>query len=125
MNLSTQIEHDLFEYLSPEGKAEVEQHFAALEVDAPNECPNCGDAIGDHDSFCGDDCKNAWWGQDEFMMNRSKLEGQREDAGEHRQELIRMDIDRLREEAIELMVREPKVELDEDRLRDEENERRT
>ena len=63
MNFPTQIEQDLFDYLSPEKQAEVEKYLAEDELD---------------------------------------------------------------EEVIELMVREePALELDEDRLRDEENERRT
>jgi len=63
MKCPTQIEQDLFDYLSPEKQAEVEKYLAEEEID---------------------------------------------------------------EEAIELMVREePVLELDEDRLRDEENERRT
>lgn len=47
----------------------------------------------------------------DFVMERSKLAAQREDAAEHRQELVRMDTDRLRDEAIELMVREPEGNL--------------
>jgi len=122
MNFPTQIERDLFESLSPGGRAEVEEHFAALEADPPNECPNCGRAIADGDSFCDDDCKDAWWGIDKMEIERSKLEGQREDAGEERQELLRDHADKLRDEAIELMVREEPV-LDEDRLRDQELDR--
>jgi len=112
MKCPTQIEQDLFDYLSPEGRVEVEEHLAALEAEPPNECPNCGAAIADADSFCDDDCKDAWWGIDKMQIKREKTEAQREDAGEHRQELIRMDADRLRDEAIELMIR-PDPVLDE------------
>jgi hypothetical protein len=41
-----------------------------------------------------------------------------------RQELVQANADRLRDEAIELMAREPKVEPDEDQLTDEARERR-
>lgn len=100
MNLPTQVERDLFNYLSLEGKVKVEEHFAALEADNDEEEP-----------------------ERDFVMERAKLEADREDAGEHQAELAHEDADRLRDEAIELMVRE-EPELDEDRLRDEENERR-
>jgi hypothetical protein len=88
MNFPTQIENDLFAYLSPQGKAEVEEHLAALEADPPNECPNCNAIIGDKDSFCSKECEDQYMG------------------------------------TAELMTRE-EPEIDEDRLRDEENERRT
>lgn len=74
MNPATQIERDLYNYLSPEGKAKAEKHYAALETENADESAN------------------------------EKIE--------------------LGDEAIELMVREPKVEPDEDDLRDEERERR-
>jgi len=87
------------------------EKLAQLEADAPNECPNCGAVIADADSFCDDECKDAWWGIDKIQIEREKTEGQREDAAE------------AREEAIELMIREPQVEPDEDRLRDQEQGR--
>lgn len=121
MHLSP-TEIDLYAYLSPKGKAEIDAHFAALEADPPNECPNCGAAIADKDSFCDEDCKDAWWGIDRLEIGREKIEAQREDADDHRRELARMDSDRLRDEAIELMVR-PDFLLDEDRLRDQEQDR--
>nr|MDO8114430.1 DUF2116 family Zn-ribbon domain-containing protein [Candidatus Sigynarchaeota archaeon] len=86
MNFPTQIENDLFDYLSPQGKVEVEEHFAALEFDAPNECPNCNVVIGDRDSFCSKKCEEQFMG------------------------------------TADLMTREGPV-LDEDRLRDEEQDR--
>jgi hypothetical protein len=46
----------------------------------------------------------------DFVMERAKLEADREDAEEHRQELLRDHADRLRDEAIDLMVREPDEE---------------
>ena len=98
------------------------EKLAQLEDESPNECPNCGAVIADADSFCDDDCKDAWWSIDKMEIERSKLEGQREDAGEERQELLRDHADKLRDEAIELMVREEPV-LDEDRLRDQELDR--
>jgi len=67
MSLS-RIEKDLFDYLSPEGQVEVEEHFAALEAEPPNECPNCGAVIADEDSFCDDDCKDAWWGDEAIEL---------------------------------------------------------
>ena len=112
MNFPTQIEQDLFDYLSPEGQVEVEEHFAQLEAEPPNECPNCGAVIADADSFCDDECKDAWWGIDRAQIERERVAGQREDAEDHRQELIRMDTDRLHDEAIELMTR-PDPVLDE------------
>jgi hypothetical protein len=36
MNFQTQIERDLFDALSPAKKAEVEEHFAALESEDPD-----------------------------------------------------------------------------------------
>ena len=115
MNFPTQIENDLFDYLSPEGKARVEEHFAALEAEPPKECPNCGAVIADKDDFCDDECKDAFWGIDKMQIKREKTEAQREDAEDHRQKLIREDADRLRDEAIELMVRpDPVLNEDED-----------
>ena len=104
MNFPTQIEQELFGYLSPEGQVKVEEHFAALEAEPPNECPNCGAAIADADGFCDDDCKDAWWGIDKMQIERERIAGQREDAAEFRRECARED--RLRDENIELMVRE-------------------
>ena len=123
MNFPTQIEQELFDYLSPEGQVKVEEHFAALEAEPPNECPNCGAAIADADSFCDDDCKDAWWGIDRAQIERERIAGEREDAAEFRRECARED--RLRDENIELMVREPDVEPDEDRLTDEARELKT
>ena len=108
MNFPTQIEQELFGYLSPEGQVKVEEHFAALEAEPPNECPNCGAAIADADSFCDDDCKDAWWGIDKMQIERERIAGEREDAAEFRRECARED--RLRDENIELMVREPDEE---------------
>jgi len=68
MKCPTQIEQDLFDYLPPDKRVEVEEHFAALEADAPNECPNCGAVIADEDSFCDDDCKDAWWGDEAIEL---------------------------------------------------------
>jgi hypothetical protein len=109
MNLPTQIERELFDHLSPDKRARVERHFASLET-TPNACMNCGTAIAAEDFFCDDDCKDAWWGIDKMQLEREKTAGQREDAEEHRRELLRDRSDRLRDEAIELMVREPDEE---------------
>jgi hypothetical protein len=109
MNLPTQIETDLFDYRSPEGQAETEELYVELET-KPNACLNCGTAIVAEDSFCDDECKDAWWGIDKMQLEREKTAGQREDAEEHRRELLRDRSDRLRDEAIELMVREPDEE---------------
>jgi hypothetical protein len=49
-----------YDYLSPEKRAEIDDFFAALEIDPPNECPNCMGVIGDHESFCGDDCREEY-----------------------------------------------------------------
>ena len=68
MKCPTQIEQDLFDYLQPDKQIEVEEHFAALEADAPNECPNCHAVIADADSFCDDDCKDAWWGDEAIEL---------------------------------------------------------
>jgi len=102
-------------------KTMTPEKFAQLEADPLNECPNCGAAIADADSFCDDDCKDAWWGIDRAQSERERIAGQREDAAEFRRECARED--RLRDENIELMVREPDVEPDEDRLRDQELDR--
>jgi predicted nucleic acid-binding Zn ribbon protein len=102
MNFPTQIERDLFESLSPGGRAEVEEHFAALEADPPNECPNCGRAIADGDSFCDDDCKDAWWGIDKMQIERERIAGQREDAAEAQHERTRENLERQMEHLREM-----------------------
>ena len=80
------------------------EKLAQLEDESPNECPNCGAVIADADSFCDDDCKDAWWSIDRAQIERERIAGQREDAAEFRRECARED--RLRDENIELMVRE-------------------
>lgn len=52
-----------YNYLSPEKRAEIDDYFAALESDPPNECPNCAGVIGDHASFCDDDCREEYMGE--------------------------------------------------------------
>jgi hypothetical protein len=47
MHLSTQAERDLYAYLSPEHKAEVEEHYAALEADDIDESANDGIGLGE------------------------------------------------------------------------------
>ena len=42
--------------------------LAQLEAEPPNECPNCGAVIADGDSFCDDDCKDAWWGDEAIEL---------------------------------------------------------
>ena len=88
MNLPTQAEQSLFDHLSPDKKARVEQHFATLET-TPNACMNCGVALAAEDFFCDDECRDAWWGINRAQMEREKTAGQREDAEEHRTEIIR------------------------------------
>ena len=72
MMFSTQIEHRLFHYLSPRKQAEVKAYLDALQDDPPNECPNCQDVIGDHDSFCGEKCKAEFMGEDSATDDPSK-----------------------------------------------------
>jgi hypothetical protein len=57
----SQIERDLYAYLSEPGKDEFKAFLESLEDDAPMECANCNCVIGDHASFCGEKCK------EEFM----------------------------------------------------------
>ena len=85
-------------------KTMTPEKFAQLEADPPNECPNCGAVIADADSFSDDDCKDAWRGIDRAQIERERIAGEREDAAEFRRECARED--RLRDENIELMVRE-------------------
>ena len=117
----TMIEQILHDYLSSAGKTAVDRHHAQLE-EKPNACMNCGLALSESENFCDDDCKDAWWGIDKMQIERERIAGQREDAEENRRELARENADRLRDEAIELMVRETTVEPDEDRLTDEARE---
>jgi hypothetical protein len=105
-------------------KTMTPEKFAQLEAEPPNECPNCGTVIAESDKFCDDECKDAWRGIDKMQIERDRIAGQREDAEEHRRELARENADRLCDEVIELMVREPTIEPDEDRLTDEARERR-
>jgi hypothetical protein len=72
MAWGSDIERRLFAYLSPLKQAEVQDYLASLEDDPPTECANCGQVIGDHDSFCGEEC------QEEFMG-----ETQQPDTGTH------------------------------------------
>jgi len=85
MNFPSQIEQDLFDYLSPDKQAEI----VSLS-EFPNECLRCGVRIKESDDFCSQGCRNEY-------------------------EMV---------EAQDLISREDPV-LDEDALRDEENERRT
>jgi len=98
MNFPTRIEQELFDHLSPDKQAEVEEHYAGLE-----EPPG-------HD----------------FIMERAKLEADREDAADAQHERARenfeaqmgklrgmaeanqgIDDETLGNEAAELMTRPP------------------
>ena len=107
MNFPTQIEQILHDYLSSAGKTAVDRHHAQI-AETPNACMNCGTAITEEADFCDDDCKDAWWGIDRAQIERERIAGEREDAAEFRRECARED--RLRDENIELMVREPDEE---------------
>ena len=65
MNLPTQLERDLFDYLSPERQVEVNRYLESLENDPLNECPNCGTIIADADSFCSEGCEAEFLGVDD------------------------------------------------------------
>lgn len=99
-----------------------------------NKCRKCGEIIEAGDLFCDEKCAQDFYNTAntaelmaldsergiEPVRNFADEAGEREDAWEARREPLRMDEDRLRDEAIELMVREPQPEPDEDRIRDEE-----
>lgn len=119
--MMSKIDQALYDYLSPAAQQKTDEHLAALEV-TPNTCRNCEGPLPEDQDFCDDECKDAWRGIDRMQIEREKTAGQREDAEDHRQELVRVDMDRLRDETVELMIRE-EPELDEDRLRDQEQDR--
>jgi hypothetical protein len=71
VNWPSDIERRLWNYLSPRKQAKV-LHDLDDEPPAPNECPNCQDVIGDHDSFCGEKCKAEFMGEDSATDDPSK-----------------------------------------------------
>jgi hypothetical protein len=64
MAWGSEIERRLFAYLSPLKRAEIQDYLDSLESDPPMECANCGQMIGDHDSFCGEECKAEFVNED-------------------------------------------------------------
>jgi hypothetical protein len=77
MNVS-QIERDLYAYLSPARRAELredpelQEYLDALESNPPVECPNCGAVIGDNESFCGDECRKEYMEEDSATDDPNK-----------------------------------------------------
>ncbi len=64
MILKSNIERSLWAYLSERKRAEIQDYLDSLEDDAPMECANCGQVIGDHDSFCGEECRTEFTGSE-------------------------------------------------------------
>lgn len=67
MHLQTQIEHDLFNYLSPAGKAKVEEHYAALEAENADEEIELGEEVIELMS------------RPDFVLDEDKLRDQEQD----------------------------------------------
>jgi hypothetical protein len=71
---------------------------------------NCGTAIVAEDSFCDDECKDAWWGIDKMQLEREKTAGQREDAEETRRELAREDFEKRLDAIIDMGIEARRLE---------------
>jgi hypothetical protein len=57
MMFSSQIERDLFAYLSAGKQQKVQDYLDALEDDPLTQCPACFGVIADGESFCDEKCR--------------------------------------------------------------------
>jgi hypothetical protein len=86
------------------------EKLAQLEDESPNECPNCGAVIADADSFCDDDCKDAWWSIDKGQVEREGAAAQREDAAEAQHECARENFEARLEKMIDQAIEAKQIE---------------
>jgi hypothetical protein len=58
---TSQIERDLFTYLSAGKQREVQDYLDSLEDDPLTQCPACYEVIADGESFCDEKCEAEFW----------------------------------------------------------------
>jgi hypothetical protein len=64
MMFPSQIERDVFAYLSAGKQREVVDYLDALEDDPLTQCPTCFGVIADGESFCDEKCRGEYFGED-------------------------------------------------------------